>query len=58
MSGRSRVVTHVPLGSGVSDHRGVDICTCGSTFDASCHRVPERSEEQRVLEARRLGESE
>lgn len=42
--------------SGQYDWRGVEICTCGSAFDASVHRLKERSEDERAEGARRVGE--
>lgn len=39
------------------DHRGRRICQdCGSTEDATVHRVPERSDDERQHESRRVGE--
>lgn len=35
---------------------GRRICTCGSLEKDSIHRVPERSDEERAAEARRVGE--
>lgn len=41
------------------DHRQVPICAdCGSARDASIHRVPDLTEEQREHEQRRVGERE
>jgi len=47
---------HVLHQSGHRDHRGQAICTCGSTADASIHRVREVSDDERAAEARRMGE--
>lgn len=48
---------HPPIASGQQDYRGIEICQrCGSTWDASVHVVPERSEEEREHEARKVGE--
>lgn len=39
------------------DYRGKVICErCGSTEDASVHVLPERSEEEKAIEDRRVGE--
>lgn len=35
---------------------GRPICVCGSLKNASLHRVPERTDEERAAEARRVGE--
>lgn len=47
---------HQRMPSGQYDWRGVEICTCGSAYDASVHDVPERSEDEREHEARKVGE--
>jgi hypothetical protein len=48
---------HPPVASGDKDFRGVEICArCGSTWDASVHVLPERSDDERDYEARRVGE--
>lgn len=35
---------------------GARICTCGSLEGDSVHRVPEQTDEQREIDARRVGE--
>lgn len=51
------ITRHVFQAGRYRDHRGRRICeTCGSTEDATVHRVPERTEEERDLEARKVGE--
>lgn len=51
--------THPPVASGQQDYRQVEICArCGSVWDASVHRVPERSEDEKNVEARKVGERE
>ena len=50
-----RLRRHVFHWSGQSDH-GQRICTCGSVEAAAIHRVRERSEAERELESRRVGE--
>ena len=36
--------------------RGVRMCVCGSLENTAIHRIPERSEQEREVEARRVGE--
>lgn len=38
------------------DHRDVPICLCGSTQDASIHKLPERDSDEREHEARKVGD--
>ena len=42
--------------SGHYDWRGRGICDCGSVKDASVHKLPGRSEDEKATEARRVGE--
>jgi hypothetical protein len=53
---RRSIRLHVFVASGDVDYRGVQICRCGSVWDASVHRVREISEDEREIDARKLGE--
>lgn len=35
---------------------GKHLCLCGLPGDHACHEVPERTEEERAVDARRIGE--
>lgn len=48
--------THPFHHSGQWDWRGRALCECGSIKGASIHQVPERTDEERAEEARRMGE--
>lgn len=51
------ITKHVFHAGRYRDHRGRRICeSCGSTEDATVHKVPERSDEEREHEQRRTGE--
>lgn len=52
------MVKHIHHPSGATDHAEVSICTCGSLATASVHNVPERSDEERAVSARIIGEGE
>ena len=53
------VVLHPFSDDGQPDHRGQGRCTeCGLPATNRAHRLPARSEDERAVEARRLGEDE
>lgn len=57
MSQRSALVKHVFHAGKYRDHRGRRICeTCGSLQVSSVHQLDERSDGERDIEARRVGD--
>lgn len=53
-----KAVKHVPQWSADSDWKGQAYCTCGQPWMSPVHEVQPTSDEQRAMEARRIGEQE
>jgi len=53
------VVVHLYADDGVADHRGLGRCRhCGLPASNRSHRLPQRSAEERAVQARMIGESD